>query len=124
MHALDDGWYFYTGSAHGSGGLRNRIHRHLAADAKVHWHIDFLKRDMEMQQVWYNLHEANQECMITRTIMSVAGARIPIKGFGASDCHVDCPAHLVSFTQEVRPDLVYRTLEKAGLGMVKKVIFQ
>ena len=122
-HPLYAGWYFYTGSAHGSGGLRSRIHRHLIADAKVHWHIDFLKRVMKMQQVWYDLHEVNQECMITRTIMSVEGAGIPIKGFGASDCHEGCPAHLVSFTQDVSPDLVYRTLGTAGLGLVKKIIF-
>lgn len=118
-HQLNAGWYFYSGSAHGSGGLKSRIQRHLASDRKVHWHIDYLKKDLVIQQVWFNLHEENQECVVVRTILSIAGARVPIQGFGSSDCHEGCPSHLISFYHEANPELVYQTLNTAGLHMIK-----
>lgn len=34
------GWYVYTGSAR--GGLAQRISRHLRADRRLHWHVDYL----------------------------------------------------------------------------------
>ncbi len=37
--ALERGWYVYTGSAHGPGGLRARVSRHLRPDKAPHWHI-------------------------------------------------------------------------------------
>ena len=40
---LDPGIYIYVGSAHGPGGLRARLRRHLCgARKRVHWHIDML----------------------------------------------------------------------------------
>ncbi len=40
--SLDPGVYIYIGSAHGPGGLRSRIMRHLRRKKKIFWHIDYL----------------------------------------------------------------------------------
>ncbi|MBI3089127.1 MAG: GIY-YIG nuclease family protein [Candidatus Tectomicrobia bacterium] len=93
--SLPAGYYVYTGPA--QGGLAGRVGRHLRGGGKRHWHIDYL------------LAAATVRCAITlpggrvgecawharaRTLMAdVAGAREPVRGFGASDCR--CTSHLL-----------------------------
>lgn len=38
------GIYVYLGSAHGPGGVRSRLERHLLGGSKKRWHIDFLRQ--------------------------------------------------------------------------------
>jgi len=123
-HLINPGWYLYVGSAHGSGGLRSRILRHLANENKTHWHIDYLKGEMTIRQVWFEVYEANRECAITRTILSVEGAAIPIQGFGASDCREGCPAHLIRFPLKIAPGDVYQSLNTSGMGLFGRTFFR
>ncbi|WP_336037040.1 GIY-YIG nuclease family protein [Halobacterium yunchengense] len=90
---LDAGWYAYTGSAFGAGGLaRVERHRELAAggrDAR-HWHVDYLLGHPEtaVESVYVTDHE-DVECEAARRL---AGDAAPVAGLGASDC--DCDTHL------------------------------
>ncbi|MFC7045341.1 DUF123 domain-containing protein [Halobacteriaceae archaeon GCM10025711] len=88
------GWYAYTGSAFGPGGLsRVDRHRELARGERDvrHWHVDYLLghpaaalRDVVVTE------GEDVECAVAR---SVGGDAVP--GFGASDC--DCGSHLARF---------------------------
>jgi Uri superfamily endonuclease len=40
---FQQGFYYYFGSAKGSGGLRARINRHVSMEKKKFWHIDYLR---------------------------------------------------------------------------------
>lgn len=107
------GWYAYTGSAFGSGGLRGRLKHHLAPVRKAHWHIDYLRSAAPVQEVWYlasqNLYEHDWA-----TILSVMpGAVIPVARFGASDCR--CSSHLMHFPQI--PDFnLFTSMAAVSLG--------
>ena len=41
--SLLPGYYFYCGSAHGSGGIKSKVARYLNSNSKQFWHIDYLK---------------------------------------------------------------------------------
>ncbi|MFC6837644.1 GIY-YIG nuclease family protein [Halomarina ordinaria] len=99
--ALDAGWYAYTGSAFGPGGLsRVARHRELARgerDAR-HWHVDYLlgHPGAAVEDV-VTTREADVECAVARALVE---ALAPVGGLGASDC--DCPTHL-AFAPERAP---------------------
>jgi len=90
---LDAGWYAYTGSAFGAGGLKRvERHRELArgeSDAR-HWHVDYLLGHPESRvaAVYVTEHE-DVECETARALNDAAS---PVEGLGASDC--DCGTHL------------------------------
>jgi Uri superfamily endonuclease len=92
---LAPGYYVYVGSAHGSGGLRARIGRHLRRDKRRHWHIDALTNALPVIAVRAAAAGPEQECAWVRRLLALPGASAPVKGFGSSDCHSGCPAHLV-----------------------------
>nr|WP_245188661.1 DUF123 domain-containing protein [Halarchaeum rubridurum] len=75
---LDSGWYAYTGSAFGPGGL-SRVERHRRVAAGEHdvrhWHVDYLTG-----------HPGTD-----------LDAGEPVPGLGASDC--DCETH-VTYARE------------------------
>jgi endonuclease-3 len=88
------GHYAYTGSAFGPGGF-TRVDRHheLAAGEREtrHWHVDYLLGDTAARiETVARSPEAEIECAVADEIAETG--RVPIQGFGASDC--DCPAHL------------------------------
>jgi Uri superfamily endonuclease len=58
--SLDAGLYLYVGSA--LGGLRARLERHLRADKRLHWHVDYLLRCARVEAVWYRHGRERQEC--------------------------------------------------------------
>ena len=81
------GNYVYTGSA-----LRNfaaRVNRHLSANKKMHWHIDYLLSvpGVRVREV---LRFADAECVVNQR----TGGEIVVRGFGASDCKSGCGSHL------------------------------
>ncbi|MFB6109287.1 MAG: DUF123 domain-containing protein [Halodesulfurarchaeum sp.] len=88
---LDAGYYAYTGSAFGPGGL-SRVERHRrvheGANDTRHWHVDYLLgADAVAWEGAWKTPNADRECAIAG---SLAGA--PIPGIGATDC--GCSSHL------------------------------
>jgi Uri superfamily endonuclease len=91
---FQSGDYVYTGSA--MKNLRQRVARHLKHDKKLHWHIDYLlaEPEVEIQSVRFIYSNKKEECEINRGMLSLPGTSIPVNGFGSSDCR-NCPSHLV-----------------------------
>jgi len=92
------GYYVYTGSAFGPGGLAARIGHHLKHSKKCHWHIDYLRRFAEVNEIWYTTHPDRVECRWAKILHDTRGASLICPGFGASDCR--CSAHLFHFTRK------------------------
>ena len=97
---LTAGAYAYCGNAHGPGGLRARVMRHLAPDKRQHWHVDHLAAG-ECRAV--AIRPGSSECGLVDGFLA-AGASVPIPGFGSSDCR-RCPAHLVRLDDDARSSL-------------------
>ena len=93
MHGavLGPGRYAYCGSAHGPGGIRARVLRHLRRDKRPHWHIDRLTGAGRVAAV--HAAPGARECSLLERILAVPGASAPVAGFGSTDCR-RCPAHL------------------------------
>jgi len=89
------GFYIYTGSALGSGGIRARVQRHLRyTKAKpAHWHVDRLLVVGNIIEVWWKPGTQPMECPWAARLAAIGSIHIP--GFGASDCR--CPGHLMRF---------------------------
>ena len=92
---LDAGQYAYVGSAHGPGGLRARVGRHLRVDKPLHWHIDYLTAAIRVVHVVALASAARLECTWAKRLLALNGASVPVPGFGSSDCRNRCPAHLI-----------------------------
>ena len=90
---LSPGHHYYCGSAHGPGGLRARIERHLRTVKRIHWHIDHLIQAANITGYWYTTQR--DECELVSLLLDQAAGRAPISGFGATDCR-QCGAHLIS----------------------------
>lgn len=91
---FEKGWYTYTGSALGSGGLMGRIQRYMEKDKKCFWHIDYLLNNKysSIKAIICAASNTRYECKIVRKIASMTAK--PIKGFGVSDCKEGCRSHL------------------------------
>ena len=98
---LPAGLYAYVGSAHGPGGLRARVARHLRRDKPRHWHIDALTAAARPVAIWTRATPERLECAWARTLAALPGVTLPVAGFGSSDCA--CPAHLFAL-----PDAMQR----------------
>ncbi len=95
--SLPAGRYAYCGSAYGPGGLKARIGRHLRRDKPMRWHVDHLTkagRVVDVQAV-----PGGRECDLLARVLEMAGASVPVPGFGSSDCR-RCPAHLVALPDD------------------------
>lgn len=99
--AMQPGFYVYIGSALGPGGLKARVGRHLRPAVHPHWHIDYLRRETEWVAVWYAYDIVRRECRWADAFSNSRGSRIPLFGFGSSDCR--CPAHLYFFDRMPLP---------------------
>lgn len=89
--SFPSGWYVYTGSAFGPGGLaRVERHREIANGSREtrHWHIDYLLGAAETQiDTVYVTTDKDRECAIAGSLPGEA-----VAAFGASDC--SCSSHL------------------------------
>lgn len=105
------GYYIYTGSALGPGGLAARLRRHLSPSRIEHWHVDYLRQAMSADEVWYCVDAARHEHEWALLLAAMPGTSIPMERFGASDCH--CPAHL--FHTSTSPELpAFRAMATAS----------
>ncbi|UTW56368.1 DUF123 domain-containing protein [Kordiimonas sp. SCSIO 12610] len=89
---LPAGVYYYVGNAYGSGGIKSRLKRHLAATKKVHWHIDHLTT--KAHSISALAVPNGNECDLISILSTDKSLSFPIKGFGSSDCKV-CNSHLM-----------------------------
>lgn len=86
------GYYAYTGSARGPGGLK-RLDRHATvmdgSNKTRRWHIDYLLPHCKLVQAVITRTDRDLECHIARSI----GEKLPpLPRFGCSDCR--CASHL------------------------------
>jgi len=104
MKSFPRGYYAYTGSALGKGAtnLKQRISRHLRKRKRNLWHIDFLLANENAAVTAVVAAETSKklECNMNRYIKCEGGAKIPVKGFGSSDCKENCGSHLLYFGEE------------------------
>ncbi len=84
------GEYAYVGSA--MGGLDARVARHLRAEKKRHWHIDYLLERASVTEVLEYESPTRIECELSDALAGGATVTMPVQGFGSSDCR--CPSHL------------------------------
>ena len=89
---FEKGFYIYIGSAHGPGGVKSRIKRHLKKDKVNHWHIDYLRKASAVVAILFNYSKKKKECAWASRLRSSSRLSTPITGFGSSDCL--CPSHL------------------------------
>ena len=101
MMEVQPGCYLYTGSAFGPGGLRGRLAHHLRPVVRPHWHIDYLRQETSVVEIWAFVGATNLEHDWAKTLYASPLCAVPMPRFGASDCR--CRAHLV-FCQ-ARPEL-------------------
>lgn len=78
------GFYCYVGSAHGAGGLRARVARHLSTCKTLRWHMDYLRNALLAQAVWWHAGSDRLEDTWVEHMAHI-GLRPYCKGFGASD---------------------------------------
>jgi histidyl-tRNA synthetase len=97
---LPAGWYIYAGSARGPGGIRARLGRHLGPGKGAHWHIDTLTQAAVARRGFPI--PGGEECALVRALLARPGTRIPVPGFGSSDCR-SCASHLLAVAQERSP---------------------
>lgn len=112
---LPRGWYLYTGSAFGPGGLAARAGRHTVQDKPRRWHIDYLTGHLPVSRVWLTTAPAKLECAWAEVLTRMGGvAAVP--GFGSSDCR--CEGHLLGFSS--RPSFsIFRNLVGHPVRSVK-----
>ena len=108
------GYYTYTGSALGKGAssLKHRIARHLRKDKRKFWHIDYFLADenVSLEAVIVAETTKNMECKTNQHIKTIMGAKVPVKGFGASDCRKNCKSHLLYFPEIKNADCLVQKL--------------
>ena len=92
---LEPGRYAYVGSAHGAGGLRARVGRHMRREKRVRWHIDTLTTVLPVVHVVVLSGRKSMECAWVHRLCALPGTSTPIAHFGAGDCRSGCPTHLV-----------------------------
>lgn len=93
------GMYVYLGSAHGPGGLRARLGRHLRGDGRPRWHVDVLRAVAQVRGYELSVGKSSLvpplECRWSQCLAAVPGSAIIAPGFGAGDCRWNCAAHLI-----------------------------
>ena len=92
---LAPGRYVYCGSAHGPGGLRARLMRHIRREKSVHWHVDQLTKVGAIRGAW--VFPGGSECEL---VAMLAHLPAPLAGFGSSDCDT-CRSHLLYWPDHV-----------------------
>ncbi len=109
---FDKGLYTYTGSALGkSQSLRTRLLRHVRDTKTMRWHIDYLLQSGKIRSIVLCESRVRLECPINQALRRMTKGIIAAKRFGASDCHMGCPAHLFHQPEYGLKRLVKETLQ-------------
>ena len=95
------GYYFYVGSALGSGGIKSRVNHHLQISTNPRWHFDYLRPFVTPLRIWYCSSLNRYEHQWAAVLAALPNAVIPLTKFGATDCQ--CDAHLYYFKRA--PDI-------------------
>lgn len=124
IHEFERGYYLYIGSAFGTGGLTARIRHHVRPTDRPHWHIDYLRSVSRLKAVWVICSDFGSdfgsdfrsdtrlEHPWAAVIERMPDARIPVKGFGSTDCR--CLTHLFYFLRKPRLNLFQEALAVKG----------
>jgi Uri superfamily endonuclease len=104
--AFAAGHYLYVGSA--LGGLGARLRRHLRAEKRMHWHVDYLLAWSRVIAVAYRRGTERLECAWVERLAALPGARACEAPFGASDCR--CDTHLLYSLIAPPPDVLCAAL--------------
>lgn len=99
---LPGGWYLYVGSAFGPGGVAARCNHHRRISERPRWHIDYLRSRAPLRAIWFTHDPLPREHQWAAILRSRMDFKMPVAGFGASDC--DCESHM--FWVEKRPDFM------------------
>jgi Uri superfamily endonuclease len=102
LFTFQAGFYVYVGSAFGPGGLRARLTHHLSPALHPHWHIDYLRKQADIMDIWFSCEPTRWEHVWAHVFSGMTDALIPFPRFGASDCN--CTSHLFLF--QSMPDIV------------------
>ena len=96
------GYYSYTGSARGPGGLK-RVDRHIQVSQGIkktrRWHIDYLLPHCSFVEAIITRTEVDLECKIAQAIEERLE---PQPRFGCSDCRCNSHLHYSESLQEMR----------------------
>jgi len=119
---LQPGFYIYVGSAFGPGGVRARVNHHLQVSSRPRWHLDYLRPHARVEEVWVCHDRKNREHMWARSLSSMPGVSVPMRGFGSSDC--GCEAHLFflksyAMRERIRDALSAQGASPVGMGRHK-----
>jgi Uri superfamily endonuclease len=106
------GWYVYAGSAFGPGGLAARLRHHLKPVQKRHWHIDYLRAEAMVVEIWMTVGPPSREHDWAALLAKGPRAGKRVRGFGCSDCN--CSSHLLHFDHRPGEDLIST---KLGAGI-------
>jgi len=75
----------------------------------MRWHIDYLISVSQVQGAWVGYGSQRLEHHWAGVLPGLAGAWLPVAGFGASDCR--CETHLTGFS---KPPPLNIFMENAG----------
>lgn len=100
IYSLPAGYYLYVGSALGPGGLAARLAHHTRPAKRPHWHLDYLRRGLEVLEVWTCADGQRHECAWSDALSAQPELSLAVPGFGSSDCN--CASHL--FFTPLMPD--------------------
>jgi Uri superfamily endonuclease len=94
--------------------LKHRIVTHLKKEKLGFWHIDYLLADQNVSVVTIVAAETNEkiECTLNRYLKQMRGVKVPVYGFGASDCRKNCGSHLLYFPELKNSDCLIQKLVK------------
>ena len=92
---LTRGYLTYIGNAFALGGVRARVLRHARVGRSRHWHIDYLNAAATITDIWFTHDPEHREHTWANIISGMGQAKVPLPGFGASDC--SCNTHLFWF---------------------------
>jgi Uri superfamily endonuclease len=116
------GIYLYTGSA--MRGFNARLSHHLRSRKKSHWHIDYLLKSprARVEKVVIYPTPTREECRLNQKITRLAGSKVLLKGFGASDCSSGCAAHLTYIGRKISLERVAEKIAKLSQSIASALI--
>lgn len=112
---LEPGYYFYTGSAFGPGGIRARVRHHHSGRSRPHWHLDYVRPALTLQEVWYSTDSVRHEHAWADSLYYTLKMKVPLARLGASDCR--CETHFFYTDDKPAQPLLMRALCKKNNNM-------